>query len=143
MIENLIIPIIMSNLNAYGTLLNKKIRFKWYAESNPPSVLAAFIYANYLYLVQDSLVVFILTSRGMAVSPILMMSSALLHYHSSKDVSFLLHCHASRRVPYGTTVLYDGWSFLSLRKTVSCSSTCHLKKLRIAGPRFELGLSGL
>ncbi len=116
---------------------------KWHAESNPPSVSAAFIYANYLYFVQDSPVVFILASCGMAVSPILLMSSAMLHVHSSEDVSFLLHGHASQRVPYGTTVLYDGWSFLSSRKTVSCPSACHLKKLKIAGPRFELGLSGL
>jgi hypothetical protein len=123
--------------------LQKKFIFKWHAESNPPSVLTAFIYANYLYLVQDSSVVFTLASRGMAVSPILLMSSALHHIHSSKDVSFLLHGHASQRVPYGTTVLYDGWSFLSLRKTVSCPSACHSKKLKIAGPRFELGLSGL
>ena len=120
-----------------------KFLFEWHAESNPPSVSAAFIYANYLYLVQYSSVVFTLASCGMAVSPILPMSSAMLHDHSSEDVSFLLHGHASQRMSYDTTVLYDGWSFLSLRKTVSCPSACHLKKLWIAGPRFELGLSGL
>ena len=38
----------------------------------------------------------------------------LHHVHPSGSISFLLQCPASQQMPFGITVLYDGWSFLSL-----------------------------
>ena len=53
-----------------------------YAESNPPPVSAAFIYAGYLCLIQDSSTAFALTSHEMAVSPFLLTSSAYASFSS-------------------------------------------------------------
>lgn len=38
-------------------------------------------------------------------------------FNHQGNVSFLLQCPASQQMPYGITVLYDGWSFLSLNYT--------------------------
>ena len=76
---------------------------------------AAFIFADYLCFIQDSSAVFVLASRGMAVSLFFLMSSAFASSSSIQEyISFLLQCPASQQMPYGITVLYDGWSFLSL-----------------------------
>jgi hypothetical protein len=68
--------------------------------------MAAFIFAGYLCLKQNSLAVFTLASCGMAVSPFLLVSIRLLHVHPPEDVSFLLQGPASQQMPFGTTVLY-------------------------------------
>lgn len=82
-------------------------------------LVAAFIFADYLCFIQDSSAAFVLTSREMAVSLFFFLMSIrwrIMFIHQ-EDISFLLQCPASQQMPYGITVLYDGWSFLSLNYT--------------------------
>ncbi len=69
--------------------------------------VAAFIYADYLCFIQDSSAAFVLTSRGMAVSPFFFLMSIRLRFmfNHQGNVSFLLQCPASQQMPYGITVL--------------------------------------
>jgi hypothetical protein len=67
---------------------------------------AAFIYASYLYLVQISLVVFALASRGNGRFTVPSgVSQPEHHVHPPENVSFLLQGHASQHVLSSTTVL--------------------------------------
>ena len=113
-----------------------KLKFFWkilgHAESNPPPVLAAFIYASYLCLIQDSSTVFALTSHEMAVSPFLLISISLcIIFIYQKTFRFCSRVKSLNIVPRDTVVLYDGWSFLSLtcesQETGSCSSAYPVK----------------
>ena len=107
-----------------------------HAESNPPPVLAAFISASYLCLIQDSSTAFTLTSHEMAVSPFLLISISLcIIFIYQKTFRFCSRVKSLNIVPRDTVVLYDGWSFLSLtcesQETGSCSSACPLNIIKL------------
>ena len=68
---------------------------------------------------------FALASYGMAVSPLLLMSSIKYHRLPLKAVSFLLQSHASQHTFFNAAVLCDGRSFLSLEINQQLSLTCH------------------
>ncbi|SCG86720.1 hypothetical protein MCBB_2178 [Methanobacterium congolense] len=90
--------IVVYKLKLELNLIKIKFEGQWHAENNPHSVPAAFIFASYLCLIQDSLTVFALASRGMAVSPFLLVSSACASYSFTRrrvvsaPVSCLLAC---------------------------------------------------
>ena len=67
-------------------------------------------------LIQVVIGTFALASYGMAVSPLLLMSSIKYHRPPLKAVSFLLQRHASQHTFFNAIVLFDGRSFLSFKK---------------------------
>jgi len=90
-----------------------------HAESNPPSVRGS-IHLCGLPLLHTGFISSIcpyIPWNGRFTVFFLMSIRLRFMFNHQGNVSFLLQCPASQQMPYGITVLYDGWSFLSLNYT--------------------------